>query len=140
MKKLIIIILSITFMSFLLIGCGPDSNSYFEPECTSVNMNQSIGVDMAELDFASDDMLIFHSYAGLFFYDVENNRMKKSKYKPMSDAVEIGVTVEVLGTNNLAVSYQCFLFDEGECGYLKTEDWTFGTLQYVRGDKIIALF
>ena len=37
-------------------------------------------------------------------------------------------------------SHQAVLFDIGEYGYLLTEDWTVGTLSYVREDMVLRLF
>ncbi len=39
---------------------------------------QIIGADMAELDYASDDIVIFHSYFGLFVYDLNSGRIVQS--------------------------------------------------------------
>jgi beta-lactamase regulating signal transducer with metallopeptidase domain len=39
---------------------------------------QDVGADMAELDYASDDFVIFHGYFGLFVYDLKSGRIVRS--------------------------------------------------------------
>lgn len=39
---------------------------------------QTIGVDMASLDYASEDMVIFHGYFGLFVYDLNSLQLIRS--------------------------------------------------------------
>jgi beta-lactamase regulating signal transducer with metallopeptidase domain len=47
---------------------------------TSPNLSpaQELGVDMTELDYASDNIIIFHDYFGLFVYDLEQKRIVSS--------------------------------------------------------------
>ncbi len=40
-----------------------------EPASPELSLEQTVGVDMTELDYASDDIVIFHDYFGLFVYD-----------------------------------------------------------------------
>ena len=40
--------------------------------------DQTVGVDMAELDYASDDYVIFHGYFGLFVYDLNALKLVRS--------------------------------------------------------------
>ncbi|MBN7771779.1 M56 family metallopeptidase [Clostridium aminobutyricum] len=39
---------------------------------------QSVGADMASLDYASDHTIIFHGYFGLYIYDLDSQRMIRS--------------------------------------------------------------
>lgn len=49
-----------------------------EPASPELSSDQVIGADMAELDYASDDIVIFHGYFGLFVYDLNSNKMIRS--------------------------------------------------------------
>ncbi|GKX29620.1 hypothetical protein SH1V18_21000 [Vallitalea longa] len=42
------------------------------------SLDQSIGVDMCFLDYASDDFVIFHGYFGLFVYDLNKRKLLRS--------------------------------------------------------------
>ena len=47
--------------------------------------DQSIGADMAELDYASEDIVIFHGYFGLFVYDLDARQILRSlDLKPLN--------------------------------------------------------
>jgi beta-lactamase regulating signal transducer with metallopeptidase domain len=46
-----------------------------EPTSLKLSLEQEVGVDMAELDYASDDIVIFHGYFGLFVYDLNINKI-----------------------------------------------------------------
>lgn len=48
------------------------------PSRPEVALDQPVGVDMAELDYASDDMVIFHDYFGLFVYDLNSRQIIRS--------------------------------------------------------------
>ncbi len=49
-----------------------------EPTTPKLSLEQEVGVDMAELDYASDDVVIFHDYFGLFVYDLNSNKIVRS--------------------------------------------------------------
>ncbi|WP_246552286.1 M56 family metallopeptidase [Vallitalea pronyensis] len=49
-----------------------------EPTIPIWSVNQNIGADMAFLDFASDDIVIFHGYFGLFVYDIKSRQIIRS--------------------------------------------------------------
>lgn len=42
------------------------------------SLDQSIGVDMCFLDYASDEFVIFHGYFGLFVYDLNKQKLVRS--------------------------------------------------------------
>ena len=48
------------------------------PITPELSARQQIGVDMTELDYASDDIVIFHDYYGLFVYDIEMQKIVRS--------------------------------------------------------------
>ncbi|MDR5588607.1 MULTISPECIES: hypothetical protein [Clostridium] len=54
----------------LLNGCNNSKKSTLEPSPAKWALEQSVGVDMVTLDYASDDIIIFHDYFGLFIYDL----------------------------------------------------------------------
>ena len=49
-----------------------------EPTSPKLLPGQSIGVDMVHLDYASDDIVIFHDYFGLFVYDLNSQKIVRS--------------------------------------------------------------
>ncbi len=49
-----------------------------EPLAAHWSPEQSIGVGMVELDYASGDRLIFHDYFGLFVYDLSSRQIMRS--------------------------------------------------------------
>lgn len=49
-----------------------------EPITAGWSPEQSIGVGMPELDYASDDRIIFHGYFGLFVYDLNSLQIIRS--------------------------------------------------------------
>ncbi|MCT4686580.1 M56 family metallopeptidase [Vallitalea sp.] len=49
-----------------------------EPTIPKWSIDQNIGADMAFLDFASDDIVIFHGYFGLFVYDIKSQQIIRS--------------------------------------------------------------
>lgn len=56
-----------------------------EPTYPEWSPEQSIGVGMASLDYASDDIVIFHGYFGLFVYDLNSLQIIRSlDLKPLN--------------------------------------------------------
>ncbi len=49
-----------------------------EPVSPKLTRTQITGVDMAELNYASDDIVIFHDYFGLFVYDIHTQQISRS--------------------------------------------------------------
>ncbi len=49
----------------------PSQQTKLEPAAANWSPEQTISVDMAQLDYASDDIVIFHDYFGLFVYDLD---------------------------------------------------------------------
>jgi hypothetical protein len=80
-------------MTFLF-GCGnPDKkqnenlhmeeknvidNINIEPTIPQWYLDQITGADMADIDYASKDIVIFHGYFGLFVYDLNNSKIIRS--------------------------------------------------------------
>lgn len=164
----------------------------FEPAAPALLPDQSLGVGMPELDYASDNIVIFHGYFGLFVYDLNTLQIIRSiDLKPLkchqtqgSNYCDVSVSVDgsimylhpmesenmyiytvashtfqevpyqrmekyftsvpiedVIDSTKLGIySYNAARFDTGDYGYLYTSDWTLGTLSYVRGDMMYALF
>lgn len=214
MKKIILQILITSLMIMLLAGCGNFSEkssanlNVTKPKNIDTNLNKDImleptipqwsldqitGADMPDIDYASNDIVIFHGYFGLFVYDlnkfkiiqsldlkpincsatqgdaycnvevskdgdtiqlhaddskkmylysVTDNTLCETNYSPMENSfqdqlVEIG---KAIGKREGSLSYFAVQFNSGEYGYLSTNDWTLGTLDYVRGNKRYSLF
>ncbi|MGS0764426.1 hypothetical protein [Syntrophomonas curvata] len=49
-----------------------------EPTAAAWRPEQSVGADMAVLDYASDDIVIFHGYFGLYVYDLNKLQIVRS--------------------------------------------------------------
>jgi beta-lactamase regulating signal transducer with metallopeptidase domain len=54
------------------------SQTSLEPTVPELSPEQNAGADMAELDYASDNFVIFHGYFGLFVYDINSNKIVRS--------------------------------------------------------------
>jgi beta-lactamase regulating signal transducer with metallopeptidase domain len=73
-----------------------------EPTAPELSLDQVIGVSMPELDYASDDIVIFHGYFGLFVYDLNTLQIIRSiDLKPLnchqtqgSNACDVSVSVD----------------------------------------------
>ena len=72
------------------------------PTSPKLSPGQTIGVGMPELDYADDNIVIFHGYFGLFVYDLETQKIIRSlDLEPIgcqqtqgSDACEVTVSVD----------------------------------------------
>lgn len=49
-----------------------------EPTTPELSLEQTVGVDMVQFDFASDGKVIFHDYFGLFVYDLNSLQIIRS--------------------------------------------------------------
>lgn len=56
----------------------PRKADSLEPVSPKLSRTQITGVDMTEIDYASDDMVIFHDYFGLFVYDIPMQQISRS--------------------------------------------------------------
>jgi hypothetical protein len=73
-----------------------------EPTAPDLSLEQGLGVDMPELDYASDDIVIFHGYFGLCVYDLNTLQIIRSiDLKPLnchqtqgSNACDVSVSVD----------------------------------------------
>lgn len=59
-------------------GMNASRERTLEPVTPGWLPDQSIGADMAMLDYASNDIVIFHGYFGLYVYDLNNMRIVRS--------------------------------------------------------------
>ncbi len=62
-------------------GQSPQSdtgNALSEPISPDLSPELNLGADMTELDYASDDIVIFHGYYGLFVYDLNSRKIVRS--------------------------------------------------------------
>ena len=57
-----------------IVGC----NNTNKPLAAQWTLEESIGVAMPELDYASENKIIFHGYFGLFIYDLSERKMINS--------------------------------------------------------------
>lgn len=56
-----------------------------KPISPAVSLEQSTGIEMPELDYASDHIVIFHGYFGLFVYDLNSRQIIRSlDLKPLN--------------------------------------------------------
>lgn len=85
MKKFILILFTL-ILSSLIISCSfvndknnTDNTDFkLEPKEPKISSNDNLGADMATLDYASDDIIIFHGYFGLFVFDTKASKIIKS--------------------------------------------------------------
>jgi hypothetical protein len=68
------------------------------PSTPKLSLGQGFGADMVFLDYASDDIVIFHGYFGLFVYDLDSKKVIRSL-----DLAPIGCAA-TQGDNYCAVS------------------------------------
>lgn len=87
-----VIVVSVVLVAILSLGfaankAAPDNSSAgvplseatrLQPTAPKLLPGQSIGVDMVNLDYASDDIVIFHDYFGLFVYDLNSKKIIRS--------------------------------------------------------------
>lgn len=183
LKRSIGYIIFICGMLLSIVGCS----NITKPVVAQWTLEQSIGVAMPELNYASKDTLIFHGYFGLFIYDlntksithsldlesigchfmqgsaycevsvsqdgsiiqlhpmdndkmyiynVEKNKLTQMNYGFMEDPFKV-----IINDNpNGSVSYETVKFENGDIGYLKSEDSTLNGLYYVVGNNKYKLF
>lgn len=85
MKKFILILFTL-ILSSLIISCSfvndkkntDNTNLKIEPKEPKISSNDTLGADMATLDYASDDIIIFHGSFGLFVFDTKASKIIKS--------------------------------------------------------------
>lgn len=73
-----------------------------EPTAPELSLKQDLGVVMPELDYASDDIVIFHGYFGLFVYDLNTLQIIRSiDLKPLNcqqpqggNACDVSISVD----------------------------------------------
>jgi hypothetical protein len=71
------------------LGLEPIIKSLIEsdlvPTAPELSLEKTVGVDMVELDYASNDIVIFHDYFGLFVYDLNSLQIIRSlDLKPLN--------------------------------------------------------
>ena len=81
-----VIVLSIVIVTVAGIGLIANSkDATIEPTAPDLSFEQTVGVDMVELDYASDSIVIFHDYFGLFVYDLNSLQIIRSlDLKPLN--------------------------------------------------------
>lgn len=55
-----------------------NTHTKLEPVAAEWSRDQNMGADFAFLDYASDDIVIFHGYYGLFVYDLNSKKLIRS--------------------------------------------------------------
>ena len=108
MKKIILTMLITLLTTILIVGCGNFSENKSENLQATANktienidnitndkiplelttpqwsLEQITGASMADIDYASDDVVIFHGYFGLFIYDLNKlNIIRSLDLKPI---------------------------------------------------------
>ena len=80
MKKRFILLSFIIAIGILLVGCNnsKDENIYVDFKKAEISSEQPIGADMVNLDYASDDIIVFHDYFGLFIYSINEGKIISS--------------------------------------------------------------
>ena len=84
--RFLIIVISIIIVISVGIGLianpkakGTDANNtYLEPFTAEWSYDQNLGADFPFLDYASNDIVIFHGYFGLFVYDLDKQQIIRS--------------------------------------------------------------
>lgn len=70
---------------FMSIGSNDTEQSNIVPTTQELSLEQIVGVDMVQLDYASDDIVIFHDYFGMFAYDLNSLQIVRSlDLKPLN--------------------------------------------------------
>lgn len=80
-KKTGLLLFVFTILIIIAIGFGLIGNrktATFEPTAPELSFEQIVGADMVELDYASNEILIFHGYFGLFVYDLNSLQIIRS--------------------------------------------------------------
>lgn len=85
MKKFILILFTL-ILSSLIISCSfvddnqtvENTNLKIESTEPKLALENDLGADMAILDYASDDIIIFHGYFGLFVFDTKASKIIRS--------------------------------------------------------------
>lgn len=81
-----VLVFSIVIVTAVGIGLMANPKAAtIEPTAPKCSLEQIVGADMVELDFASDDVVIFHDYFGLFVYDINSLQIIRSlDLKPLN--------------------------------------------------------
>lgn len=91
LKRMIYCVIMTLLLSIIFIGCGSLSNkndkskvavpigvetiTEITPSEAKVDKETFIGVDVATLNYASDDRIVFHGNFGLFIYDLNTEKV-----------------------------------------------------------------
>jgi hypothetical protein len=77
----------------------------------------------------------------MYIYTVSSHTLQEIPYQRMEERFSAVPIEDAIDSTKLGIySYNAARFDTGEYGYLHASDWTLGTLSYVRGDMMFALF
>ena len=81
-----VIVLSIVIVTVAGIGLMANPKAAtIEPTAPELSLEQIVGVDMVQLDYASDDIVIFHDYFGMFVYELNSLQIVRSlDLKPLN--------------------------------------------------------
>jgi beta-lactamase regulating signal transducer with metallopeptidase domain len=81
-----VIVLSIVIVTVAGIGLMANPKAAtIEPTAPELSLEQIVGVDMVQLDYASNDIVIFHDYFGLFVYDINSHQIVRGlDLKPLN--------------------------------------------------------
>ncbi|WP_291648335.1 hypothetical protein [Clostridium sp.] len=80
-KRLVLKVFYIIIVSSILIGCRSveenkrEDGVEVEPIIPKVSLDENIGSDMIQLDYASENRIIFHGHFGLFLYDLNDKKI-----------------------------------------------------------------
>ena len=80
-----IVAVSIVFVAALSLALAANGAGEKNDDAVPVRLSvpellpgQQLGTDMTQLDYASDDIVIFHDYYGMFVYDLEQQKIVRS--------------------------------------------------------------
>lgn len=74
-----VVIVAVVFITVFSIGLATNqANSSIPVSSPQISHGQNLGVDMVQLDYASDHTVIFHDYFGLFVYDLDAQKIVRS--------------------------------------------------------------
>lgn len=198
LKRIILIIICIITVISLFISCRNkvnistlDNGINIDIKEAQIDENQILGADMVSLDYASDEIVIFHGYFGLFVYSLSDsklinsinleaigcnynqgdnycsvsvshdgdiiqlhnvsskdmyvyyvyeNRLVKKEYEPLENNFKLIKTPEPLKETGYIYSTECVKFENGDIGYLRSNNWQIESLEYIRKNEKFKIF
>lgn len=76
----------------------------------------------------------------MYTFNIDENTLIKSKYKDMKNKSDIKLELLKIEDSSSYYITHGIKLEDGELGYLKLENNTIGSLEYIRGDKVYKIF